>query len=357
MRRVLSGIQPSGDVHLGNLLGALRNWVADQHTHESFHPIVDLHAITVPQDPAELQAATLRLAQLLMASGLDPEICVLWVQSHVPEHAELSWILECTAGFGELRRMHQFKDKAEGADFVAAGLFTYPVLQAADILLYDTDVVPVGDDQRQHLELTRDIAQRFNARHGDVLVVPEHRISPAGARVMDLQDPTRKMSKSLGEAPGTIWLLDDPDTVRRKIRRAVTDSEPEVRFDRDAKPGVSKPAGDLRCRHTAHPAGGGRRLRPLRAAEERLRRGGRRDAGAHPAALRRVERRSCRDAAGVAGWSRDRRPDRRGHDGTRPRGNGVPPPPLIARCGIPALAGLRLRLLRLPSAAGSRSPE
>ena len=239
MRRVLSGIQPSGDVHLGNLLGALRNWVADQHTHESFHPIVDLHAITVPQDPAELQAATLRLAQLLMASGLDPEICVLWVQSHVPEHAELSWILECTAGFGELRRMHQFKDKAEGADFVAAGLFTYPVLQAADILLYDTDVVPVGDDQRQHLELTRDIAQRFNARHGDVLVVPEHRIPPAGARVMDLQDPTRKMSKSLGEAPGTIWLLDDPDTVRRKIRRAVTDSEPEVRFDRDAKPGVS----------------------------------------------------------------------------------------------------------------------
>ena len=239
MRRVLSGIQPSGDVHLGNLLGALRNWVADQHTHESFHPIVDLHAITVPQDPAELQAATLRLAQLLMASGLDPEICVLWVQSHVPEHAELSWILECTAGFGELRRMHQFKDKAEGADFVAAGLFTYPVLQAADILLYDTDVVPVGDDQRQHLELTRDIAQRFNARHGDVLVVPEHRISPAGARVMDLQDPTRKMSKSLGEAPGTIWLLDDPDTVRRKIRRAVTDSDPEVRFDRDAKPGVS----------------------------------------------------------------------------------------------------------------------
>ena len=239
MRRVLSGIQPSGDVHLGNLLGALRNWVADQHTHESFHPIVDLHAITVAQDPAELQAATLRLAQLLMASGLDPEICVLWVQSHVPEHAELSWILECTAGFGELRRMHQFKDKAEGADFVSAGLFTYPVLQAADILLYDTDVVPVGDDQRQHLELTRDIAQRFNARHGDVLVVPEHRIPPAGARVMDLQDPTRKMSKSLGEAPGTIWLLDDPDTVRRKVRRAVTDSEPEVRFDRDAKPGVS----------------------------------------------------------------------------------------------------------------------
>ena len=226
-------------MHLGNLLGALRNWVADQHTHESFHPIVDLHAITVPQDPAELQAATLRLAQLLMASGLDPEICVLFVQSHIPEHTELSWILECTAGFGELRRMHQFKDKADGADFVSAALFTYPVLQAADILIYDTDVVPVGDDQRQHLELTRDIAHRFNARYGDVLVVPEHRIPPAGARVMDLQDPTRKMSKSLGDAPGTIWLLDDPDVIRRKVRRAVTDSEPEVRFDREAKPGVS----------------------------------------------------------------------------------------------------------------------
>ncbi|MYI56981.1 MAG: tryptophan--tRNA ligase, partial [Acidimicrobiia bacterium] len=161
MQRVLSGIQPSGDVHLGNLLGALQNWVADQHTHESFHPIVDLHAVTVPQDPAELQAATLRLAQMLMASGLDPDICVLFVQSHVPEHTQLAWVLECTAGFGELRRMHQFKDKSADLDFVCAGLFTYPVLQAADIVLYDTDVVPVGDDQRQHVELTRDITQRF----------------------------------------------------------------------------------------------------------------------------------------------------------------------------------------------------
>ena len=239
MQRVLSGIQPSGDVHLGNLLGALQNWVADQHTHESFHPIVDLHAVTVPQDPAELQAATLRLAQMLMASGLDPDVCVLFVQSHVPEHTQLAWVLECTAGFGELRRMHQFKDKSADMDFVCAGLFTYPVLQAADIVLYDTDVVPVGDDQRQHIELTRDITQRFNARYGEVLVVPEHRIPPAGARVMDLQEPTRKMSKSAGEAPGTIWLLDEPEVVRRKIRRAVTDSEAEVRFDREAKPGVS----------------------------------------------------------------------------------------------------------------------
>ena len=239
MQRILSGIQPSGDVHLGNLLGALQNWVADQHTHESFHPIVDLHAVTVPQDPEELQSATLRLAQMLMAAGLDPDVCVLFVQSHVPEHTQLAWVLECTAGFGELRRMHQFKDKSADIDFVSAGLFTYPVLQAADIVLYDTDVVPVGDDQRQHIELTRDITQRFNARYGDVLVVPEHRIPPAGARVMDLQEPTRKMSKSAGDAPGTIWLLDEPEAVRRKIRRAVTDSHSEVRFDRDTKPGVS----------------------------------------------------------------------------------------------------------------------
>ncbi|MDE0668448.1 MAG: tryptophan--tRNA ligase [bacterium] len=239
MPRVLSGIQPSGDVHLGNLLGALQNWVADQHSHESFHPIVDLHAVTAPQDPGELRAATLRLAQMLMAAGLDPEVCVLFVQSHVGEHTQLAWVLECTTGFGELRRMHQFKDKSADVDFVSAGLFTYPVLQAADILLYDTDVVPVGDDQRQHVELTRDIAQRFNARYGEVLAVPAHRIPPAGARVMDLQEPTRKMSKSAGEAPGTIGLLEGPEAVRRKIRRAVTDSEAEVRFDRDAKPGVS----------------------------------------------------------------------------------------------------------------------
>ena len=215
------------------------NWVNDQHNHESFHPIVDLHALTMTHDPAELQSATLRLAQVLMAAGLDPEVCVLFVQSHVPEHTQLAWVLECTAGFGELRRMHQFKDKSTDTDFVSAGLFTYPVLQAADIVLYDTDVVPVGDDQRQHIELTRDVTQRFNTRYGDVLVVPGHRIPPAGARVMDLLAPTRKMSKSAGDSPGTIWLLDDPATVTRKIRRAVTDSESEVRYDREAKPGIS----------------------------------------------------------------------------------------------------------------------
>lgn len=244
VQRVLSGIQPSGDVHLGNLLGALQNWVADQHTHESFHPIVDLHAVTVPQDPAELQAATLRLAQMLMASGLDPDICVLFVQSHVPEHTQLAWVLECTAGFGELRRMHQFKDKSADMDFVCAGLFTYPVLQAADIVLYDTDVVPVGDDQRQHIELCRDIAVRFNRRYGDTFTVPAHVIPDTGARVMDLQNPDDKMSKSL-ESAGTVGVLEDSESVVRKFKRAVTDSDNEVLYDPVAKPGVSNLLGIL----------------------------------------------------------------------------------------------------------------
>ena len=265
---MLSGIQPSGDIHLGNLLGALQNWVVDQHTHESFHPIVDLHAVTVPQDPAELSANTLRLAQMLMAAGLDPDVCVLFVQSHLCEHTQLAWVLECTATFGELRRMHQFKDKSTGAEFVSAGLFTYPVLQAADILLYDTNVVPVGDDQRQHIELTRDIAQRFNARYGEVLVVPEHRIRAAGARVMDLQEPTRKMSKSSAESPGVVWLTDEPDAISRKIRRAVTDSESEVRFDPDSKPGVSnllEILGAATGRAPEDVAGGYDRYGPLKA--------------------------------------------------------------------------------------------
>ena len=239
MSRVFSGIQPSGDVHLGNLLGALQNWVRDQHDHEAVYCVVDLHAITRPHDPAELREATLTLTQTLMAVGLEPEVCTLFVQSHVREHAELSWILQCNTVFGELRRMTQFKDKSEGADFVSAGLFTYPSLQAADILLYDTDLVPVGDDQRQHIELTRDIAERFNGRYGETFVVPAHVIPEAGARVMDLQEPNNKMSKSEGDAPGTIWLGDDLKTVEKKIKRAVTDSENEVRYDPVEKPGVS----------------------------------------------------------------------------------------------------------------------
>jgi tryptophanyl-tRNA synthetase len=239
MARVFSGIQPTGEVHLGNLLGAVRNWVRDQHEADSVYCVVDLHAVTVPKDPAELRDGTLRLSQILMAIGLDPAVCTLFVQSHVHEHAELSWLLECTVAFGELRRMTQFKDKSDKAEFTSAGLFTYPALMAADILLYDTNRVPVGDDQRQHLELARDIAMRFNTRYGPTFVVPEAAIGRAGARVMDLQNPTNKMSKSADAPQGTINVLDDLKAVEKKIMRAVTDTETEVRYDIAAKPGVS----------------------------------------------------------------------------------------------------------------------
>ena len=239
MARVFSGIQPTGEVHLGNYLGAVRRWVRAQHEDDAIHCIVDLHALTIPQDPAVLRAKTLEVTQILVAAGLDPEVCTLFAQSQVPEHSELGWIMECTAGFGELRRMVQFKEKSAQAGFVSAGLFTYPALQAADILLYGTEKVPVGDDQRQHLELARDLAVRFNSRYGDTFVVPEHAIPPVAARVMDLQQPERKMSKSFESPLGTVLVLDDPDTIARKFRRAVTDSEAEVRYDPDAKPGVS----------------------------------------------------------------------------------------------------------------------
>ncbi|MCB1260047.1 MAG: tryptophan--tRNA ligase [Acidimicrobiales bacterium] len=239
MTRVFSGIQPTGEVHLGNLLGALRNWVRDQHTADSLYCVVDLHALTVPQDPVELRSTTRQLAQLLLAVGIDPAVATLFVQSHVDEHTGLAWIMECTAAVGELRRMTQFKDKSDGASFVSGGLFTYPALMAADILLYDTDHVPVGDDQRQHLELTRDLAIRFNNRYGDTFVVPEATIPPVGARIMDLQQPTRKMSKSADSPQGTIGVLEDLGAVAKKIKRAVTDTDNEVRFDSDAKPGVS----------------------------------------------------------------------------------------------------------------------
>ena len=239
MTRVFSGIKPTGPVQLGNLLGALRYWVADQAEADTIFCVVDLHALTVLQDPAELRSRTLELAQLLLAIGIDPDQSTLFVQSHVPEHTELSWILECTAAFGELRRMTQFKDKSDNADFVSAGLFTYPALMAADILLYDTDRVPVGDDQRQHLELSRDLAIRFNHRYGDTFVVPEASIPKIGARVMDLQEPTRKMSKSEDSPQGTILVLEDLASVAKKIKRAVTDTETDVRFDPANKPGVS----------------------------------------------------------------------------------------------------------------------
>lgn len=239
MPRVLSGIQPTGSVHLGNLLGALQHWVTDQYENDSLYCVVDLHALTVPQDPAELRATTLRVAQLLLAVGIDPDVSTLFIQSLVPEHAELAWVMCCTAAFGELNRMTQFKDKSTSAEFVSAGLFVYPALMAADILLYDADRVPVGDDQRQHLELTRDLAIRFNHRYGDTFVVPKAAIPTAGARVMDLQHPTNKMSKS-GESPqGTIDVLEDLGSVAKKIKRAVTDTDNTVRYDPAEKPGVS----------------------------------------------------------------------------------------------------------------------
>ncbi|MBA2624651.1 MAG: tryptophan--tRNA ligase [Acidimicrobiia bacterium] len=239
MARVFSGIQPSGDMHLGNYLGALRRFVDEQDVHESFFCIVDLHALTVPQDPAELRVRTVGTGALYLAAGLDPARSTLFAQSMVPAHAELGWLMACTVSMGELRRMTQFKEKAEGQDFVSAGLFTYPALMAADILLYDTERVPVGDDQRQHLELTRDVAMRFNARFGRTFVVPEAAIAGAAARVMDLQAPTKKMSKSVESPQGTVLVLDEAKVVERKIRRAVTDPGDEVRYDPTAKPGVS----------------------------------------------------------------------------------------------------------------------
>jgi tryptophanyl-tRNA synthetase len=240
--RVLSGIQPTADsFHLGNYLGAIKQWVALQDDHDAFYCVVDLHAITLdPPPPDELARRTRISAAQLLAAGLDPDRCALFVQSHVPAHVQLSWVLECLAGFGEASRMTQFKDKSArgGAERYSVGLFTYQVLQAADILLYQADRVPVGEDQRQHLELTRTLAQRFNSRYGDTFTIPDAFIPRGTAKVLDLQDPGAKMSKSLGDA-GTLNLLDSPAALTKKIRRAVTDTETEVRFDPVAKPGVS----------------------------------------------------------------------------------------------------------------------
>ncbi len=241
MARVLSCIQPTGDVHLGNYLGALRNWVSGQRENDVFHGIVDLHALTVTETPGVLGDQTLSLAAMLFAVGLDPDVATIFVQSHLPQHSQLAWIMECTVSFGELSRMTQFKDKAANreSDFVSAGLFTYPALQAADILLYDAQEVPVGDDQRQHIEITRDIAIRFNHRFGDTFVLPKAVTPKAGARVMDLQNPTAKMSKSADGEAGIIYVLDEPAAIERKFKRAVTDSGSEVVYDRAGKPGVA----------------------------------------------------------------------------------------------------------------------
>lgn len=241
MTRVLSGIQPTGEIHLGNYVGAVRHWAADQHEHDSFFCVVDLHALTVDLDPKVLRAKTLEAATILLAAGLDPDVCTVFVQSHVHEHSELSWLLENVASMGQLQRMTQFKDKsAKGGEGAAhVGLFTYPVLMAADILLYDTNFVPVGSDQRQHLELCRDIAGRFNHLYGNTFVIPDGAIPKVGAKVMDLQEPTQKMSKSRSSPQGKVLLLEPPEAITKKIKRAVTDNETEVRYDVEAKPGVA----------------------------------------------------------------------------------------------------------------------
>ncbi|MFF1546696.1 tryptophan--tRNA ligase [Streptomyces sp. NPDC058291] len=244
--RVLSGIQPTaGSFHLGNYLGAVRQWVALQESHDAFYMVVDLHAITVPQDPKELSANTRLAAAQLLAAGLDPERCTLFVQSHVPEHAQLAWVMNCLTGFGEASRMTQFKDKSarQGADRASVGLFTYPILQVADILLYQADEVPVGEDQRQHIELTRDLAERFNGRYGDTFTIPKPYILRETGKIYDLQDPSIKMSKSASTPKGLINLLDEPKTTAKKVRSAVTDTDTVIRYDAENKPGVSNLLG------------------------------------------------------------------------------------------------------------------
>ncbi len=238
--RVLSGIQPTaGSFQLGNYLGAVKQWVSMQDDHDAFYCVVDLHAITVEQDPKELRSNTLLAYAQLLAAGVDPDRATLFVQSQVPEHAQLAWVMQCITGFGEASRMTQFKDKSSrgGSDHASVGLFTYPILQVADILIYQADAVPIGEDQRQHLELTRDLAQRFNSRYGATFTVPKPFIVKDTAKILDLQDPTAKMSKSLPN--GAVFLLDDAKVITKRLKSAVTDSETEVRFDPDNKPGVS----------------------------------------------------------------------------------------------------------------------
>ncbi|MEU9264140.1 tryptophan--tRNA ligase [Streptomyces sp. NPDC048251] len=244
--RVLSGIQPTaGSFHLGNYLGAVRQWVALQETHDAFYMVVDLHAITVPQDPKELSANTRLAAAQLLAAGLDPDRCTLFVQSHVPEHAQLAWVMNCLTGMGEASRMTQFKDKSarQGADRASVGLFTYPILQVADILLYQADEVPVGEDQRQHIELTRDLAERFNGRFGETFTIPKPHILKETGKIYDLQDPSIKMSKSASTPKGLINLLDEPKATAKKVKSAVTDTDTVVRYDTENKPGVSNLLG------------------------------------------------------------------------------------------------------------------
>src|SRR3977135_1321870 len=254
MKRIFSGAQPTGNVHLGNYLGALRNWVALQREYESFFCIVNLHAITVPQDPKVLATKTRELARIYLAVGLDPEVSTVFIQSDVAAHAELAWLLNCVTRMSELERMTQFKDKArKQQESLSVGVFDYPVLMAADILLYQTDLVPVGEDQKQHLELTRDLAIRFNRDFGETFRVPEPYIPKVGARIMSLSDPSKKMSKSDDDPNGCVMLLDDDDTIRRKFKRAVTDSGTEIRFD-EARPAINNLLTIYRLMTAAEPA-------------------------------------------------------------------------------------------------------
>jgi tryptophanyl-tRNA synthetase len=237
-KRIFSGAQPTGNLHIGNYLGALKNWVALQAEYESFFCIVNLHAITLPQNPQILKQKTLDLARIYLAAGIDPQVSTVFIQSDVSEHAELAWILNCIAGMGELERMTQFKEKSKGkTERVGAGILTYPVLMASDILLYKTDLVPIGQDQKQHLELTRDVAERFNRDFGETFVIPEPFIPPVGAKIQSLAEPSKKMSKSDENLNGSIFLLDDADTITKKFKKAVTDSGTEITFD-DARPAI-----------------------------------------------------------------------------------------------------------------------
>ncbi len=239
MKRVFSGVQPTGNLHIGNYLGALKQFVELQNECECIYCVVDMHSITMPQDPQELKKHTLDIAALYMAVGIDPKKSIIFVQSAVPGHAELNWILTCSSYTGELSRMTQYKQKSRGEESAPAGLFMYPVLMAADILLYDTDIVPVGDDQKQHIELTRDLAIRVNNKYGDTFVVPEGRFLESGARIMSLDEPTAKMSKSAESDMSRISLLDEPSKIKKAIMRATTDSEGSVRYDEENKPGIS----------------------------------------------------------------------------------------------------------------------
>lgn len=238
-KRVLSGIQPSGNLTIGNYIGAMQNYVKLQYEHESFYMIVDLHAITVPQEPAALREQSESVAALYLAAGVDPSLSAVFMQSHVSAHAELGWIMTTLSYMGELERMTQYKEKSEGKDSIGSGLFVYPALMVADILLYESDLIPVGEDQRQHVELTRDLAQRFNNRFGETFKIPQAYIPESGARIMSLDDASKKMSKSSAIPGSFILMLDEPDVIRKKISRATTDSGREVRFDKAQKPEIS----------------------------------------------------------------------------------------------------------------------